>query len=154
MDTEHKLNDIWTLYYHDKHETSWEENSYMKIESFDTVEKFWKIFNSLPDLTEIMLFLMRSDVKPMWEDKRNKDGGAYLYKIHSSQTPEIWTDVASALIGETLHCDFEMSKKITGISISPKYQTTTLRIWIEDLNIDSNDFCEIKDLNTPIFKKH
>jgi len=154
MDT-HKLNESWTLYYHDKYDSNWNVNSYMEIESFDTIEKFWKIYNSLPELTEIMLFLMRGDIKPMWEDAKNKRGGAYLYKIHNTKLNDIWTDVSCALIGETLHNDFEMSNKITGISISPKYQTTTLRIWIEDLHVDSEHFCHISnDLDKPIFKKH
>ena len=152
---EHKLNDKWTLYYHDKHDSNWGVDSYMKIETFDTVEKFWKIYNSLPELADIMLFLMRNDIKPMWEDERNKHGGAYLYKIHNNKLSDIWTDVSCAVIGETLHTDFEMSKKITGISISPKFQTTTLRVWVADLNVEAKDFCSIGDgLEQYIFKKH
>jgi len=119
------------------------------------VEKFWKIYNSLPELADIMLFLMRDDIKPMWEDERNKNGGAYLYKIHNNKLSDIWTEVSCAVIGETLHTNFEMSKKITGISISPKFQTTTLRVWVADLNVEAKDFCLIGDgLEQPIFKKH
>jgi hypothetical protein len=150
----HELNSIWTLYYHDKFLNDWSEKSYMKIADFNSIEDFWKIYNCLPEPTETMLFLMRENIKPIWEDPRNKEGGSYSYRINNDVLQQVWTDVSCALIGEGLHKNSEEGLEITGISISPKFRTTTLRVWVSDLEVESEEFVKIENLGDSFFKKH
>ena len=69
----HELNDTWVLYAHLPHDTDWTLTSYKKILTIKTVEQIIAICEELPEpmIQNCMLFLMRENIKPIWEDKEN-----------------------------------------------------------------------------------
>jgi hypothetical protein len=81
--TFHQLTDNWTLWGHLPHDTDWSVRSYKKIFHITSVEEAICITESLPEVLvqNCMLFLMRDGIVPMWEDKQNRNGGCFSYKV-------------------------------------------------------------------------
>tara|TARA_B100001093_G_C26710784_1_gene963327 strand:+ start:78 stop:644 length:567 start_codon:yes stop_codon:yes gene_type:complete len=146
-----KLNSTWTLWYHNATDKNWDLNSYKNIYEFNTIESFWKLINTIDkhysNYGNDMLFLMRKKkekyIYPMWEDKENKNGGYWSFKIDKSELNDIWNHIMILLIGENILNDKELNNKmINGISISPKKNNCILKIWNK-----KNDYKEISILN-------
>ena len=70
---------MW-LFTHDRSKP-WEENQH-SIYTFNSVEEFWGLYHNialpseLPSGCDYSLF--KDGIKPMWEDKKNKDGGRWV----------------------------------------------------------------------------
>ena len=62
------LNDEWVLWCHDIKDSNWGKDSYIKVYSFNTIEDFWKLYKNLNNVDNIMLFLMKKGIFPLWED--------------------------------------------------------------------------------------
>ena len=62
-------------------------------------------------------FLMKDNVNPIWEDENNINGGCWSFKIHSSQSQDLWDDLSTYLVTENLSLK---ANYITGLSICLK----------------------------------
>ena len=103
-----------------------------------------------------MIFIMRNNITPLWEDEKNKEGACLSYKIHNKLIFNIFKKVSILLMGETL-VDENFRSLINGISISPKKNYVILKIWLNNNNeIKSNIINNSSELNNfqYIFKKH
>ena len=126
MDTEeksqHKLNDKWVLWAHLPHDTDWTLNSYKQIHTFNTVEQAIALVETLPEqvIKNCMLFLMRYGINPMWEDKKNRDGGCFSYKVINKNVPKAWSDLIYRIVGCSISNSSSFVNSVTGITISPK----------------------------------
>ena len=40
-----------------------------------------------------MMFLMKDDIKPMWEDDHNKNGGCFSFKVLNKDVEQVWKEV-------------------------------------------------------------
>jgi hypothetical protein len=58
---------------------------------------------------------MRKGILPLWEDKRNENGGTYTIKIDHQYGYEIWSMFVMYMVGETLTYDMQ---NINGITVS------------------------------------
>ncbi len=139
--TVHKTHTAWTFWYHNPTDKNWDLNSYTKIYEFETLEDFFKVFNSwdecLPHISEGMFFLMRkfgddNYINPLWEDKYNRDGGFWSFKINKEDANTIWRDLSNYLVAEQMCRYVNDSMMINGISISPKRNFCILKIWNND----------------------
>ena len=70
---------------------------------------------------------MRDNIKPVWEDPENVDGGCWSYKITKRDAYRAWIELSTALIGETILNT--NTTEINGISISPKKGFCIIKIW-------------------------
>ena len=110
----HYLNGKWDLYYHLPTDNNWTLSSYKTLmKDIDSVEKVIRLNEAIPDnsIKNSMLFLMRSQVTPLWEDPKNRGGGCFSFKVLNKQVYEIWKALFYALCGETLcsnHSHFEL----------------------------------------------
>ena len=79
----HPLNNTWTMYAHLPHETDWGLSSYKNIGTLDNIESVITLAEFLPEklIRNCMLFMMKEDIKPIWEDEKNLNGGCFSYKI-------------------------------------------------------------------------
>lgn len=104
VDETHKLSNKWTIYAHLPHDTDWTLASYKTLFATDRVEEFITLTESLPDqlVSNCMLFVMKDDIKPIWEDSHNKNGGCFSYKISNKSVPLIWRKFSYKLVGNTL----------------------------------------------------
>ncbi len=117
----------WVLYYHETTEKDWTKKSYQKLWEFHTVEDFWSFFNNFDYLHNGMLFFMRQNVFPLWEEPENINGGQWSIKIPKQYAYDLWMELTMSLIGE--YFTKENLNDITGISITPKPKASLIKIW-------------------------
>lgn len=157
-DEMHKLSNKWTIYAHLPHDTDWSLKSYKTIFSTDTMEEFITLTESLPDklISNCMLFIMKDNIKPIWEDSHNKNGGCFSYKISNKTISSMWRKFSYKLVGNTLlrNCS---KNNINGITISPKKNFCIIKIWFSDCSNqdpETIDYFKGVDSYGCLFKKH
>lgn len=142
-ETQHKLNSSWVVWYHNPIDNDWSLNSYKKIYELNTLEDFFRFQNSwdgnLPSIEKSMFFLMKKKdqieyIYPLWEDKNNKEGGCWSFKIVSNCAKTIWFRLCLQLITENSTKRTQDLNTINGISFSPKKGFCIVKIWNTDCN--------------------
>lgn len=155
----HPLFDNWVLFAHLPHDTNWSLNSYKKIQTFKTVEDVLDVYNVLPDklIKNCMLFLMKGGIGPTWEDKHNRKGGCFSFKVNTNDIPRIWMGISFLLMGSMLSENEDILKHINGITISPKKSFNILKIWLKDCSYQNPKMIvDIKGINKKgcLFRRH
>jgi hypothetical protein len=156
--SKHCLHDTWTLWAHLPHDTDWSVSSYKEIFTLNTMEEALMLFEGLPEvmIKNCMLFLMRKGIQPIWEDKKNRKGGCFSYKVNNRSVAYSWKNLSYALLGETLTSN-ELSKYVNGITISPKKNFCIIKIWLSSCEYNNPEMImEIDGLlrHGCLFKKH
>lgn len=155
----HILYDKWVLWAHLPHDTNWSLKSYIKICKIQSAEDIIALNNSLPDqlIKNCMLFLMRKNILPMWEDPKNCDGGCFSFKITNKNIPKVWKNLSYMLTGDSLTNNKKLLQTINGITVSPKKSFCILKIWTSTLKYQNvKELNEVNDVSFQgcIFKKH
>ena len=133
-----QLNGRWAMYYHLPQDKSWSLGSYkLVMGSIDSANKVVALANALSDpiVRYCMLFVMRVGVTPMWEDPKNRTGGAFSFKVANKHVPVVWRELLFAVCGETLMVDPAHNAFVNGITISPKKNFCILKLWMSGCNI-------------------
>lgn len=154
-----QLNDSWCLWAHLPHDADWSLDSYKLLYKFKTVEETVSLINNLPEkcIKNCMLFIMRENINPIWEDEKNREGGCFSFKIGNKLIKDIWETLTYSLVGENIFTSEKNNLKINGITISPKKNFCIIKIWLNTCEYqDLKGLNEILDLQneTFIFKKH
>ncbi len=157
--TTHPLFDNWVLWAHLPHDTDWSLKSYRKIMEIDSIEAMLALYNAVPEklVKNCMLFLMRSDISPTWEDPKNRDGGCFSFKVTNKVVGDVWKRLSYILVGETLSNDPRMLSNINGITISPKKSFCLIKVWLKGCGMQNPArLTEISGLSIHgcIFKRH
>lgn len=152
----HGTNNSWTLYAHLPHVTDWGIESYTKVMTINSIEEIIELYDLLSPklMSSCMLFLMKNDIKPLWEDPSNKYGGSFSYKVNNQVVPQIWKELSYLLVGSTLTSNYN---SLNGITISPKKNFCIIKIWLDTcIQTDPTIITYPKNLqsNGCIFKKH
>jgi hypothetical protein len=153
------FNDKWALYGHLPHDTDWTFKSYKQIAQICSVEHMIAIYDKLPEalVNNCMLFLMRGNIKPIWEDPKNISGGCFSYKVHVNNVYNVWKRLSYALAGESLSSEIPF-KTINGITISPKKNFCIIKIWLSSCEYqDPSSIFQISNEISPVgclFKRH
>lgn len=155
----HYLNSSWTLWYHNPNDSNWDMTSYHKVLQINTVEGLWDMFSLLKPthFQSGMFFLMKGDIKPMWEDSNNVDGGCWSFRVSKKDVFRTWQELTISVLGELLMKEPKYSKIINGISISPKRAFSILKIWNNNVQINESSMLNnVNGLNMDeiIFKPH
>jgi hypothetical protein len=156
----HKTNDKWNLYYHLPTNKDWSLNSYTAIaKDIDCMEQVIKINETMNDslIKNCMLFVMKENITPMWEDPKNREGGCFSYKISNKFVGEIWKSLFYLLSGNNICVNSKHNMYVNGITISPKKNFCILKIWLNVSNLqDPNIIQPIPNLSTQgcLFKRH
>lgn len=95
----HPLQHSWTLWYYEPDRNkSWEDNQ-NQVSTFNSVEDFWSLFTHIKQPSEVKIgsdySLFKESIRPMWEDKANKNGGRWMIGLNRNQRPELdryWID--------------------------------------------------------------
>lgn len=130
----YKLNNSWTLWLHLPHDVDWTINSYKKVFTFDTLDECITLIENINKeiVEKCMLFIMKNNIKPIWEDSENSKGGCLSYKINTDYVYEVWKKLNYYLIGEKLSDNQELINNINGLSISPKKNFCIIKFWIKN----------------------
>jgi len=155
----HPLSCKWVLYAHLPHDTDWSLDSYKRLIDIKVLEDMISLNNKLPDtmITNCMLFLMKNDIKPVWEDDDNCDGGCFSYKINNLEIVETWKELSYLLLGETITEDKELLSNINGITVSPKRNFCIVKVWLKNCNYTESEVLNIPETMSKfgvLFKKH
>ena len=157
----HKLENKWTLYCHYSNDTKWDEDSYKKICVITSLEEGFVLFDLLTSdlFNSVMFFLMRGDIKPMWEVDENVNGGAFSFKVNMENIQNTWSLMCFQCIGESIlnNDNIHVDKYVNGISFSPKKWFGILKIWTKSCEIQEPEVINYFDGMTKdgcIFKKH
>ena len=136
----HVLNNKWSLYYHLINNNDWSIDSYQKLIEFDNLEQTIENYKYIDEdiLKKTMLFLMRENINPKWEDENNINGASYSFKIQNKNITNVWKNISYSLVSENLLS--ENTDKINGISVSPKKFFCILKIWIKDTTLSNAKF--------------
>ena len=110
----------WTLYYHHPADHRWTMDSYQKIVTIKTWGDFFSCMKALEEsiIQSAMLFWMRGDVPPLYENHNNIRGGCYSLRINRSKSNNYFLLYSIACLMGTVVSD--NGNVIQGISISPK----------------------------------
>jgi len=133
MEDLHKLENKWSLWFHKINDHNYSLSGYNKIYEFDTVEYFIKLYRELNNFSAGMFFLMKEDIKPMWEDEHNLNGGFWSFKVLKKNINEIWYKFSSQIIGNNCLNDKNSHALINGISLSPKINNCIIKIWFSNI---------------------
>jgi len=157
---EMQLKNAWKLWGHLPKESDWTKNSYIKIAEIRSVLDAVGIIEMIPHdlIKSFMLFVMKNDIYPMWEDDKNKNGGCFSYKISNKHVVDVWKELCYVLFGETISKNQTFVNCVTGITISPKKNFCIVKIWTSVCDYQNPQIVtdEIKNLVPAgcLFKKH
>lgn len=154
--------DKWSFYFHLSNDTQWNLESYKLImKDIQKPETLIELKKHMHEkiIVKSMLFIMRNGIAPMWEDPSNIKGGSFSFKISSNVIYYVWWDFVYLLCGHTLMKNPDNMKLVNGITMSPKYEHSIIKIWLKDLSLqDYNELnvsvIEKLEPQKPIFKKH
>jgi hypothetical protein len=150
----------WNAYYHLPQNKNWELSSYTLIlGDIDCAEKVVSLCEAIHEniVKSCMMFVMRSNITPMWEDPKNRTGGCFSYKVSNKYVYEVWKKLFYHMCGETLTINPANSLHINGITISPKKNFCIVKIWLDTTTLqDPAIIVRIPNLENQgcLFKKH
>ena len=94
----------WT-FWHDKHAEggSYEGRLTAMLENIVTIKPFWEVHNTFPldalKMKDSVHFFKRG-VRPVWEDPRNVNGGAWTFRVPKDKSGQTWLEILLIAIGE------------------------------------------------------
>ena len=133
MDLETDLSDSWTVYQHDSKSSDWTYPSYVKVNMISTVQEFWDVHTAIERyIPDNMFFMMRDDIFPSWDDSNNLQGGSISLKIQKADATRTWLSMCIKLTSNTLTKEPDMFDCINGLSISPKANSSIIKIWLKN----------------------
>lgn len=127
-----------------------------KIYTFNTIQNFWGAYNNLDKVSDLTYkseyFIFQNNIKPVWYDINNLDGGEIKFTLKKSAFPLIfqnqedkktleismdylWSMIILSLLGENL----ENSENINGMSIKILKDIYIISIWVNKTNNDLNE---------------
>jgi hypothetical protein len=71
----------------------------------ESVQDFWRYNNNTPvDQIKMResIYLFKQGFQPVWEDRRNINGGSWTFRVPKASGPDFWTRVQLMAIGEKL----------------------------------------------------
>lgn len=127
---QHKLTNNWCLWLRKHDEKSWDINTYKNVYTLNSIEEYWALHNNIHRLQD-MMFLMKEDIKPVFEDKKNKNGGQITFVSSLKEMLNVYHDL-SALILTNNFCN--QMEYINGFSLSIRGNKGLFKIWINDFD--------------------
>lgn len=101
----------WTFYHEkdvQKHfanntPIAYEDRLTVLLDNIITLKQFWEAYNGFPleklKLKDSVHFFKRG-VKPIWEDPRNLNGGAWCFRVPKEKSEQTWKEILLLAVGE------------------------------------------------------
>ena len=144
----YELSDKFNIWYH-HFKDDWSINGYKHIYTIKNGVDFWQLYNNWDLIGGVLckqFFIMKNDVKPIWEDENNKNGGCWSFKIFENQANELWEDLSTLFVTNNL---LSNSDECVGLSICLKKNNyCVIKIWNTKSSNNS-----MKNINKNILKK-
>lgn len=146
-----KLKNEWCLWYHELNSNNWNIDSYQKIMDILDYKDICFMLNRYENINCGMFFIMKKDIKPTFEDVKNKKGGYWSLRVSKKETSEYWKKIIYYLLIEGILEDNNKEEMINGVSIGPKINNCIFKIWNSDYKKLNNN-CLRNDID--IFKNN
>eukprot|EP00161_Ancyromonas_sigmoides_P007405 TRINITY_DN1882_c0_g1_i2.p2 TRINITY_DN1882_c0_g1~~TRINITY_DN1882_c0_g1_i2.p2 ORF type:complete len:234 (+),score=126.65 TRINITY_DN1882_c0_g1_i2:59-703(+) len=107
------------------------EKAIRPVGSFATVEAFWAHYShlvrpgELPAGSDYQLFA--TGIKPMWEDRGNRNGGKWILRLRKGLASRYWEDLVLAFVGGQFPAGH-----LCGVVVSVRYQEDIISVWDAD----------------------
>jgi len=132
---EHKLQYCYCLWFSRKNPGKQQltqqkyEDSIKLIGAFSSVEQFWAYYSFMVRPGELTghsdIHLFKHGIRPMWEDKANKNGGKWIVRLKKGLASRCWENLILAMLGE----QFMVGPEVCGAVVSLRYQEDIISIW-------------------------
>ena len=119
----------WTVYFHEPEDKSWAIDSYKRIASMNSWEGLGALLRDMGPqrIMNGMMFTMRGDTSPLWENKANIRGGSYCLKVSRRAAAEVYQRyLAAAALGIATT---DSANPIVGVTMSPKKGFCIIKLW-------------------------
>lgn len=132
----------WNLWLHSPNDSDWSISSFKNMYTIKSISDLIKLQEGMPKeiYENYMIFIMKNNIKPIWEDVENKEGGCFSYKILNSNIYEYSKKIIYYILGNTISDNELILNNINGISISPKKHFCIFKIWIKNIDIFNSEF--------------
>lgn len=160
----------WKVYIHLTNDSDWSVSSYKVVDAINSLDEGIATLNAISHtcVDQGMLFMMRGDVKPVWEDPKNRNGGCFSFKVDTQRRGEgergsahdVFRRVCLAVLSRTIGKTPEFMDSIVGVTISPKSSFHILKLWMSNKDarrIDGKLACAREvglDPRECVFKEH
>ena len=140
------LKNEWNLWYHELNDNNWGIDSYKNILTLKKYSDILFMLNNYENINCGMFFLMKKGIQPIYEDKKNINGGYWSIRVTKKESSYFWKKFTYYLCIDNITSDSNIEDKINGLSISPKINNNIFKIWNSDYNNISKDIIR-NDLN-------
>ncbi len=126
------LSDRWTWWSHAPTNPDYSLAGYVRIQCVSTLPELIALVENVPPVLveRGMLFWMRGDITPRWEDPRNREGGFFAFRVDPSSRMRAWKALTYTVLGGTLSAVPGVCEAVTGVTLSPKKKHHLLKIWM------------------------
>ncbi|KAI0996676.1 hypothetical protein K3495_g11507 [Podosphaera aphanis] len=101
----------------------------------ESVQDFWRYNNNTP-VDQIRMresiYLFKQGFQPIWEDRRNVNGGSWTFRVPKANGPNFWTRIQLMAIGEKLQCCLEPGDQLCGVGLSVRFNSHLISVWHRD----------------------
>jgi len=133
----------WRIWAHYINDTDWSNKSYISIHNCSNIEEIIAFHETLilseGVIRKYMLFFMKDDILPMWEDEANRNGGCFWFKIPLDNIQTNWKTILYSIVGNTISSNKLFINDISGVVLSPKKHYYIIQIWMKSRDYTSNE---------------
>jgi len=101
----------------------------------ESVQDFWRYNNNTPvDQIKMResIYLFKQGFQPVWEDRRNINGGSWTFRVPKANGPDFWTRVQLMAIGEKLQSCLDEGDQLCGVGLSVRFNSHLISVWHRD----------------------
>lgn len=126
------FNQSWVLWSHESCDEDYSLKSYKICWETSDIQDFLQKMEQLTEeaWSQKMYFFMRKGITPRYEDPKNLNGSSWSFRVNKNYCYTSWFSLCIQCLGECLFELWNEMKNVNGISLSPKNNTTTIRIWL------------------------
>ncbi|EPE34628.1 eIF4e-like protein [Glarea lozoyensis ATCC 20868] len=133
---------VWNVYFdrQQKEQPKAEDGTYTATleqigSQIESVQDFWRYNNNTPVENIKMresIYLFKQGFQPVWEDRRNINGGSWTFRVPKASGPDFWTRVQLMAIGEKLQGCLDLGDQLCGVGLSVRFNSHLISIWHRD----------------------
>ena len=105
----------YKMYFHEVNNSNWGIESYINIADLSNINDLLYLFKMVKNFTSGMFFLMKNNIKPIYEDKMNINGGVWTFKLSKKYCNDFWKELCYLLCNQKITNKIEDDDIITGI---------------------------------------
>lgn len=110
------------------------EDSLHPVADIATVEEFWAYYQHFKRPSELAvgsyIYLFKKEVKPVWEDKHNQNGGAFILRFAREKCNRVWEDILLGFIS----AEEKVYAQLNGVRVKVKKDYAEMDFWVSTVD--------------------